>query len=282
MRVHHLNCGTLRSWGGRLVDGEAGVFRVAEMALHCLLVETDAGLVLIDTATGLRGVHQPQRWLGRAFLRMFRPVVGEDDTAVRQVEGMGFSRNDVRHVIPTHLDLDHAGGIADFPNATVHVFGAELSAATHRRGLLANFRFRPEQFAHHPVWSTYDDTGETWLGFENVQQMVGLPPEMLLVPLHGHTPGHAGVAINTGDGWLLHAGDAYMHRGEVDSDGPPCPMLIDVHQSVMAANPSERRANRDRLQELNARHSDVAIFCAHSVTEFRSLRTAVPEDRQSG
>ncbi len=31
----------------------------------------------------------------------------------------------------------------------------------------------------------------------------------------GHTLGHAGVAIDTPQGWLLHAGDAYLHRDEL-------------------------------------------------------------------
>lgn len=275
MKVHHLNCGTLRSWGGRLVDGEPGVGRVVEMALHCLLVESNDGLVLIDTATGLRGVHQPERWLGRGFLRLFRPLISEEDTAVRQIEKLGFSRNDVRHVIPTHLDLDHSGGMADFPNAVVHVFSAELAAAMNPRGPLAGFRFRPAQFAHQPKWSAYREGGENWLGFDNAQQLVGLPADILLIPLHGHSPGHAGVAVDTGDGWTLHAGDAYMHHGEVDTTGPRCPRLIDMHQSVMATVSSQRRANRDRLQELNAAHNNVTIFCAHSAVELhRSMQSA--------
>ncbi len=37
---------------------------------------------------------------------------------------LGYSINDVRHIILTHLDLDHAGGLHDFPNAAVHVSGS--------------------------------------------------------------------------------------------------------------------------------------------------------------
>lgn len=45
MRVHHLNCGTMRPFGGRLVDGTGSVLRRAEMVCHCLLLETSGGLV---------------------------------------------------------------------------------------------------------------------------------------------------------------------------------------------------------------------------------------------
>src|SRR3546814_15732883 len=36
---------------------------------------------------------------------------------------------DVRHIIITHLDFDHAGGIEDFPAAAVHLTGREKVVA---------------------------------------------------------------------------------------------------------------------------------------------------------
>ena len=35
---------------------------------------------------------------------------------------------DAGTIVLTHLDLDHAGGLADFPQATVHVSATELRA----------------------------------------------------------------------------------------------------------------------------------------------------------
>ena len=67
MRVHHLNCGTMRPPGGRLVDGGPGVFRRAEVVCHCLLVETGTGLVLIDTGFGTPADDRPAQWLGRGL-----------------------------------------------------------------------------------------------------------------------------------------------------------------------------------------------------------------------
>lgn len=272
MRVHHLNCGTLRTFGGRFLDGEPGVFRMAESVLHCLLVETDDGLVLVDTATGLRGTHDPRGWLGAGFTAMMSPRLPEEETALRQVEKLGFAREDVRHIIPTHLDVDHAGGLADFPAATVHVFDAELAGALHPDGRMANLRFRQRQFAHRPRWHTYAEQGEDWHGFGGVTALAGLPEDILLVPLHGHTAGHAGIAVKSGDGWLLHCGDAYMHRGQVDPSGPPCPALMKTFQSVLATSNAQRTENLQRLQRLNTTRDDVTIFCAHSAVELRHVR----------
>jgi hypothetical protein len=43
--------------------------------------------------------------------------------------------------------------------------------------------------------------------------------DVLLVPLHGHTRGRAGVPVRVGKEWLLHCGGAYYFHGEITSVG---------------------------------------------------------------
>jgi glyoxylase-like metal-dependent hydrolase (beta-lactamase superfamily II) len=45
---------------------------------------------------------------------------------------------DIKHCIITHLDFDHIGGLADFPDAAVHISGEEYKS--YKRG---NPRFLP-------------------------------------------------------------------------------------------------------------------------------------------
>ena len=45
MRIHHINCGTSRPRGARLLNGEGGFFEPARMVCHCLLIEGNDGLV---------------------------------------------------------------------------------------------------------------------------------------------------------------------------------------------------------------------------------------------
>src|SRR3954471_12182880 len=132
MRFHNLNCGTDCPLGGALFDGRSKGLS-GHLVCHCLLIETDAhGLVLIDTGYGLRDVDHPHRQphprITRAMRTMLNIKLREEETAVRQIERLGFSPADVRHIILTHLDFDHAGGLEDFPNATVHLLDAEYSA----------------------------------------------------------------------------------------------------------------------------------------------------------
>lgn len=44
---------------------------------------------------------------------------------VKQIDGRSYRIEDVRHIVLTHLDLDHAGGLPDFPHAKVHVHATE-------------------------------------------------------------------------------------------------------------------------------------------------------------
>ncbi|GAB3493712.1 MBL fold metallo-hydrolase [Amycolatopsis cihanbeyliensis] len=276
MRVHHLNCGTLRPLGGRLVDGQGGFLHQAEMVCHCLLIETGSGLVLVDTGLGEQGMRRPREWFGAQFSTLINPQADLEQTPAAQIRALGLDPAEVRHVVLTHLDLDHAGGLADFPEATVHVYAEELRAATAPATQLARTRYRDIQFRHEPRWASYAEPGENWFGFQAVRQLDGLPPEILLVPLAGHTAGHAGVAVDTGAGWLLHAGDAYFYHGQMDPIRPHCTPALSVFQVLMQTDGAKRRENLARLQELAATHTDeVTMFSAHSAVELRqSRRTA--------
>jgi glyoxylase-like metal-dependent hydrolase (beta-lactamase superfamily II) len=128
--IHHLNCGTMCPRGARMLTGAGGWLEPARLVCHCLLIEGAEGLVLVDSGFGLDDVRKP-RQLGRAATMLLRPRLSAADTAISQVRELGFDPHDVRHIITTHLDLDHAGGLPDFPDAHVHLLGRELHAALH-------------------------------------------------------------------------------------------------------------------------------------------------------
>lgn len=271
MRIHHLNGATLCPWGRQRLLGGGH----QHLVCHCLLLETEAGLVLVDTALGLEDHHAPSRQGVRDGMRAMRPTWDEAETMARQVERLGFQREDVRHIVLTHLDLDHAGGLADFPRARVHVSATEHTAAMQKRSLFERMRYQGVQWAHAPDWKLYDAArGERWFGFDCVRGLEGLPPEILLVPLVGHTRGHCAVAVDRGDRWLLHAGDAYFFHGEMAPEDH-CSLGLRVMQNLLQMKGRERHENRARLRELVRTQSDkVRVFCAHDPEELRQLATS--------
>lgn len=238
------------------------------------LIETNEGLVLIDTGYGTEDVRHPHPRLSLLFRAMLNIRFRAEETALHQVQALGYSASDVRHIVLTHLDFDHAGGIEDFPNARVHVMEVERDAAERKRnGFVARRRYRPAQWNEVRDWRTYGDAGgEKWFGFEAVRNLDGLPPEILMVPLPGHTLGHAGIAVQTPGGWVLNAGDAYFYRRELDADRRRCTPGLRFYQRLMDTDRERRFANQARLRELKQDQAGMTIFCSHDAKELEALQ----------
>jgi glyoxylase-like metal-dependent hydrolase (beta-lactamase superfamily II) len=243
----------------------------AEIVCHCLAIESDDGVVLVDTGFGMEDARNP-RQLGPVFgLMNARPR--PETTALRQLETLGFAAADVRQIVTTHLDPDHSGGLPDFPDAEVHILGIELDAALHPR-LRDRPRYIGAHWKHGPRWVRHETGGDEWFGFESVRILPGAGAEVALVPLSGHSLGHTGVAIGTGDGWLLHCGDAYFNHGEIETP-PSCPPGLRFFQNLNAADGKARKGNQERLRELASRHDDeITLLCSHDPHELEREQAA--------
>ncbi|WP_405138733.1 MBL fold metallo-hydrolase [Nocardia sp. NBC_01388] len=250
MKVRHLNCGTMRLPTG------------VDVVCHVLLIETDRGLVLVDSGFGLEDVAQPARRIG-ASRRLLRPVLDPDETAARQVEYLGFRRADVRHIITTHFDADHIGGLSDFPHATVHTTAAEYLGAVANPTLRERMRFRTSQWSHDPAIVQHEPDGEKWRGFAAAKELTDIAPGIVLLALPGHTRGHAAVAVDAGHRWVLHAGDAFYHPGTLDGRSH-VPAVLSGMETAIAWNVKQVRDNHARLAELCRRNDpDLLLVCAH-------------------
>jgi glyoxylase-like metal-dependent hydrolase (beta-lactamase superfamily II) len=268
--IHHLNCGTMCPRGARMLAGEGGLLATTKLVCHCLLIEGSEGLVLIDTGFGNEDTRRPGQ-LGRPFNLMVRPQLDIAETAHSQLLARDFKPGDVRHILTTHLDLDHSGGLPDFPDAEIHVMGAELAMALNP-GLRERLRYLPPHWAHGPRWVEHTAGGDDWFGFESVRVLDGSDGEILMIPLAGHTVGHAGVAVRDGDRWLLHCGDAYFHHGEVQTP-PHCPPGLRAFEALNQADGRARKQNVERLRELALSHSgEVELICSHDASTLDGYR----------
>jgi len=244
------------------------------MVAHCLLVENANGLTLVDSGFGTADIAEKR--MGRAFIALMGARLDPAETALAQVKAAGYKPGDVTDIVVTHLDLDHAGGLGDFPDARVHVFADELAAARASASVKEKNRYIQAQWAHGPNWVEHEPTsGESWLGFESVAP---ISDDILLVPTRGHTRGHCAVAVRRpSGGWFLHAGDAYFSHGEKNTP-PTCPSGLSFFQTLVQMDKKARLANQDRLRSFNAEHGPgsgsaepVTMFCAHDAVEFDAL-----------
>ncbi|MGZ5970110.1 MAG: MBL fold metallo-hydrolase [Polyangiales bacterium] len=277
MRVHHLDCCTMCPSVGKMLNDQG------KMVAHCLLIETDRdGLVLVDTGIGLDDCASPRQRLGGPFVTLVGLRPDPAQTAARQVEALGFSRQDVRHIVVTHLDLDHAGGLPDFPHARVHVHADEHRAAVIVRAIMEKPRYRSCHWAHDPKFELYSETaGEKWFGFEKAKPLAGLSAEIVAIPLAGHSRGHAAIAVRSNP-WLLHAGDAYFHEGVVDETREKPRFGAMSFERIVGFDYARVKENHRRLRELHRAHKDeVTVFSAHDPNEFARLRARARDNAVS-
>jgi glyoxylase-like metal-dependent hydrolase (beta-lactamase superfamily II) len=267
VRVHHLNCGTMCPRGQRLINGHGSLLGSAKLVCHVLLIEGPDGLTLVDTGFGTGDVAEAAQMDG-TFKALTHPALDVRETAIEHLRSRGLDPADVRHIVLTHLDIDHGGGLPDFPMAQVHLWTRELETMQNPpRRERRRYKISASHWAHGPKWVTHDTGGDQWLGFESVRILPDSAAEILLIPLPGHTLGHTCVAVRREDGWLLHCGDAYFIHGDIETPRS-CPAGLRAFQSVMQADGNLRHQNQDRLRDLASRHaSEVTLICSHDPAE---------------
>ena len=248
MKVHHLNCGLLHAPPN------------PKASCHCLLVEAGGRLALVDTGIGLQDITRPVERIGREAIDAAGFQFHDALTAIRQIERLGFQPEDVTDIVLTHGDPDHAGGLADFPEARVHV-SQEEQAALHA----GRPRYSPAQFAHDPRWVVHPRSSRRWFGLEARPVSTSLGLEILLLPLFGHTVGHCGVALRAEGRWMLHVGDAYYLRVELETDDHP----VSAVAALRAETDRARRSSLSKLRRLDRDHGEeVTLFGYHDFSEF--------------
>ena len=163
-------------------------------ALNCLLVETPAGRVLVETGIGDR-ISDKVRAM-RAY---------EGPWIVPALERAGFDPASVDAVVVSHLHFDHAGGVlqADgglaFPRASFVAQLAEWEIAMGDNPRLVAAYDQPEL-------RLVRDLG---LGGV-VEGEAEILPGVSVIPTGGHSAGHQGVLIRGRDKTIAFLGDLFM------------------------------------------------------------------------
>jgi N-acyl homoserine lactone hydrolase len=212
------------------------------------LIQTDDGSnILVDTGFGPQMVEMSRRPDHQGAR------VTENDLVVNQLALLGVRPENVRYLIATHFDGDHAGCLATFPDAEVVVQRRHYDVAK----------------AGHPRFAnTRDQWGDPRLRYRLVDGDAELLPGVELIETSGHVPGHQSVLVrlrNTGP--VLLAIDAMSHAlGDHTPENRPMTQY-DLEESGT-------RASTRKLVDLAARERVALIVYGHDPDEWKKLRKA--------
>jgi glyoxylase-like metal-dependent hydrolase (beta-lactamase superfamily II) len=272
MRVWAFSAGSIES-SARLMKGHGPFFSGHHVSLTCILMESEKRLVLIDTGWGSPTVSAPDDFPGRLFRwTAGLPRVTADETALGRIERLGFRAKDLTDVVLTHLDIDHVGGLVDFPAATVHVSRLEHVARFHRaQPFRSRIHDSSKAFSHGPRFQLHDLTDHSELGFSRSADLFG-DGSVMLLSAHGHTPGHSAVRVRAGDRSLIHAGDAFVQSCELDGEDH-LPLGVRAYRKVLHEDKSAASQTLEVLRNLRRDHSEVTLVNSHDATLLARLPT---------
>jgi len=162
---------------------------------------------------------------------LFGPTAGR---LVSSLAALGVAPGDVDTVLLTHMHPDHIGGMvaadaAAFPNAEVRVHETDLAFWTDEA--IASGAPADAQPYFARARRTADLYGDRLAPFAGEAEVA---PGVTALPLPGHTPGHAGFRLASGDAQILVAGDA-VGLAAVQFGHPGAGLVFDTDPALAAS-----------------------------------------------
>jgi glyoxylase-like metal-dependent hydrolase (beta-lactamase superfamily II) len=227
-----------------------------------VITHPGVGPLLVDTGLHPSVAASPIENMGRAAARFARPRVEPGRDLPAQLRERGIEARELPLVVMTHLHLDHASGISEFPNSTIVVSAPEWDAATtDPRPLLRSYR--PAQYDYvfdyrtvdyeGPRVSSYSTFGRTFDLFGDGSVRLAFTP--------GHSAGHQSVIARLRDRDFVIAGDAIFTRGQL-GDAPEPPRPVDRHTW---------RRSRQELALFARQYPQAVIVAGHDPEQWAAL-----------
>jgi len=218
----------------------------AILPVPAYLIETDTGAhILIDTGLDRRLIGADQHQPPRAHL------LDKDEDLLTHLARLNLTAQDIRLVICSHFDPDHAGNLALFHQAAIVI---------QRRLYIAAIKGEVPRFER-----TRDQWDAPGLRFLLVDGDSTLVPGVTLLQSEGHTPGHQSVLValpRTGP--VLLAIDALPSQAHRD----PTTRAIEPFD----LNEQQVRASTSKLRAIEQQKDVALTVYGHDPRQWRTLK----------
>lgn len=255
-----------------MVTGRAGLAVARFPALVARIIHPTEGVFLFDTGYG-EGLAHSRDPVARAYRRLLPYRLAEGEACCHQLAAVGIGRGDIRGIILSHLHPDHAGGLADFPDAGIFMSAEALAGLRTggwrrraRLGLIGDL-FPAGLEARTRVIDSCPSASRFLPGLPAGADLLG-DGSLIAIPLPGHAPGHIGLLLTAQNGRevLLAADAAWLAACIRDRLEPMAPA-----RAFIADYPAYRRTLH-ALHDLSLLRPDLAVVPSHCGKAIASLR----------
>lgn len=223
-----------------------------EVPVPFFLIRHPQGDVLVDGGNPLAVARDARAHWG-ALADQFHVRMTEEQHCLAQLLKLGVAPDSVRHLVQTHLHIDHTGALGHLPDATVIVQVRELDAA----------RAATPPHAYGYVPEDFHQAGLHWRGVEGDLDLFG-DGAIRLLSSAGHSAGHMSLLLELEEsGPVLLTADAADNLAQWDGELPP--------RALYSADDAKR--SLERLRDLASETGSLVVF-GHDPDNWSRLRHA--------
>jgi len=195
-----------------------------------LIRHPSIGAVLVDTGLHPSIATDPSENFGNLGARFGKPTLEPGEDVAAQLRRRGLEAGEVPIVVMTHLHMDHASAISEFPNSTFVLSEAEWRSATEESRPALNgyrhahydlaFEYRTIDFDRSSVGS-YSSFARTFDLFGDGSVRLAYTP--------GHSAGHMSVIAHLRERDFVVGGDTVYMEAQLRGAAPQAPRPFDAH-----------------------------------------------------
>jgi glyoxylase-like metal-dependent hydrolase (beta-lactamase superfamily II) len=195
-----------------------------------LIRHPSAGPILVDTGLHPSIGTDPQQNFGSLGARYGRPTLEAGEDVPAQLRKRGLDPGEIPIVVMTHLHLDHASAISEFPNSTFVVSETEWRfAAGGSKPLLNGYRRAHYDYAFDYRTIDFDRANiNSYAGFGRTFDLFG-DGSVRLAYTPGHSPGHMSVIARLAERDFVIGGDVVYMLAQLDGSEPAAARPYDAH-----------------------------------------------------